>query len=141
MSHVPVSGHSQVGNYYFEENPQSATYPEAARLRAILRSAKTPLAWISGHVHWNTVTKVDGMPHLTLQSLTETFTTGGEAAGTFGLLELSDRIDWRVVGKDPFAFAMDTAETLRRWRPPMAPFAKNPAMQERYAKLAAATST
>ncbi len=126
VSHVPVSGHSQIGNYYFERNPLNATYPDAARLRAILREAKVPLAWISGHVHWNTVTKVDGMPHLTLQSLTETFTTGGEAAGTFGLLELSDRIDWRVVGKDPFGFSMNAAETLRRWRPPMAPVELKP---------------
>lgn len=119
VSHVPVSGHSQVGNYYFEQNPQRATYPNAARLRTILRSATVPVAWIAGHVHWNTVTKVDGIPHLTLQSLTETFTTGGEAAGSFGLLELSDRIDWRVAGRDPFAFSMDAAATLGRWRPPM----------------------
>lgn len=126
VSHVPVSGHSQIGNYYFERNPENATYPGAARLRSILRSARVPLAWISGHVHWNTVAKVDGIPHLTLQSLTETFTTGGEAAGTFGLLELSDRINWRVVGNDPFAFSMDTAETLRRWRPPMPPVELKP---------------
>lgn len=121
VSHVPVSGHSQVGNYYFEENAQNATYPDAARLRAILREAKVPVAWIAGHVHWNTVTKVDGIPHLTLQSLTETYTTGGEAAGSFGLLELSDRIDWQVVGRDPFAFGMEAAASLRRWHPPMPP--------------------
>ena len=140
VSHVPVSGHSQIGNYYFERNPESATYPGAARLREILRGANVPLAWISGHVHWNTVTKVDGMPHLTLQSLTEGFTTGGEPSGAFGLLELSDRIDWRVVGRDPFAFAMDSAETLRRWHLPMLPFDQIPAVRERHARLAAAAS-
>ncbi len=141
VSHVPVSGHSQVGNYYFERNPEHATYPEAARLRQILRDAKVPLAWISGHVHWNTVTKVDGMPHLTLQSLTESFTTGGEAAGTFGLLELSDRIDWRVVGGDPFAFGMHAAETLRRWHPPMLPFDQIPGLRERMAGRSAAAAS
>ncbi len=141
VSHVPISGHSQIGNYYFERNPEHATYPDAARLRTILRNAKVPLAWISGHVHWNTVTKVDGMPHLTLQSLTETFTTGGEAAGTFGLLELSDRIDWRAVGGDPFGFSMKAEETLRRWHPPMLPFDQIPGLRERMAGRPAAPSS
>lgn len=132
VSHVPVSGHSQIGNYYFEENPQHAGYPGSARLRATLRQAKVPVVWISGHVHWNTVTKVDGIPHLTLQSLTETFTTSGVASGCFGLLELGERIDWRVVGSDPFAFAMDAADTLTRWREPMPPFDQIPAIRDKY---------
>ena len=138
VSHVPISGHSQIGNYYFERNPESATYPQAARLRQILSLAKVPVAWISGHVHWNTATKVDGIPHLTLQSLTETYTTAGEAAGSFGLLELSERIDWQVVGKDPFAFGTAAADTLRRWRTPMLPVDQIPEYRERLAKLAAA---
>ena len=141
VSHVPVSGHSQIGNYYFERNPEHATYPEAARLRSILRDAKVPLAWVSGHVHWNTVTKVDGMPHLTLQSLTESFTTGGEPAGTYGLLELSDRIDWRVVGGDPFTFSMKASETLRRWHPPMLPFDQIPGLRERMAGRSTAAAS
>ncbi len=131
VSHVPISGHSQIGNYYFEENPQHAGYPGSGRLREILRGAKVPVAWISGHVHWNTVTKVDGIPHLTLQSLTETFTTSGEASGCFGLLELGERIDWRVTGQDPFAFAMDTAETLKRWHKPLPPFDQIPAIRDK----------
>ena len=138
VSHVPVSGQSQIGNYYFERNPKSATYPDAARLRTILSAAKVPVVWISGHVHWNTVTKVDGIPHLTLQSLTETYTSGGEASGCFGLLDLSETIDWRVEGKDPFAFRMAAADTLSRWHPPMLPMDQIPGYRERMARIAAA---
>jgi hypothetical protein len=140
VSHVPVSSHSQVGNYYFEANPEHAGYPQSARIRAILRSASVPVAWIAGHVHWNTVTKVDGIPHLTLQSLTETFTTGGEAAGSFGLLELSEQIDWRVFGRDPFAFRMEATASLERWRPPMPPFDQVPGLKERMERRKAAAA-
>ncbi|MBN8941717.1 MAG: metallophosphoesterase [Rhizobiales bacterium] len=122
VSHVPVSGHSQVGNYWFENNPQYATYPSANRIRAVLRQARVPVIWISGHVHWNTLTTVDGIAHITLQSLTETFTTQGEAAGAFALLELSDKVLWRVHGRDPFAWSADRADLARRWMTPLPDF-------------------
>lgn len=131
VSHVPVSGHAQTGNYYFERNPQASTYPGAERLRAVLREARAPLAWISGHVHWNTLTIVDGVPHFTLQSLTESFTTLPEPAGAFGLLELSDRIVWRAHGLDAFAADLPAAQTARRWITPLQPFDDHPEMRQR----------
>lgn len=142
-SHVPVSGHSQVGNYYFERNPASSTYPQADKVRAALRRLKTPAAWVSGHVHWNTVTTVDGIPHLTQQSLTEAFVTAdepahGTPAGAFGLLELSaDAIDWQVLGADAFRFSAPLAQMARRWFPPMPPFEDIPGQEERRAALRA----
>lgn len=121
-SHVPVSGHSQSGNYYFERNPALSTYPEAARVRAVLATASVPVVCVAGHVHWNTLTMVAGQPHLTLQSLTETFTTHPEPAACFALLALSDRVDWRVFGNDTIAVQLDAAATARRWVPPLPPF-------------------
>jgi 3',5'-cyclic-AMP phosphodiesterase len=131
VSHVPVSGHAQTGNYYFERNPASSTYPGAERVRAVLRAATVPVVWVSGHVHWNTLTCVDGIPHITLQSLTESFTTLPESAGSFGLLELSDRILWQVHGRDSFAATLDTAATARRWITPLQPFEDHPEMRQR----------
>lgn len=122
ISHVPVSGHSQAGNYWFENNPQFSTYPAAARVRATLRAARVPVVWVSGHVHWNTLTMVDGIAHITLQSLTETFTTRGEPAGAFALLELSDRVMWRVHGLDPFAWSAHRDDLARRWLTPLPDF-------------------
>lgn len=119
MSHVPVSGHAQVSNYYFERSPQFSTYPTASRVRDTLRAARVPIVWLSGHVHWNTVTMIDGMPHLTVQSLTETFTTHPEPAGTWGLLELDERISWEAFGRDSFRFGIDAASTARRWLAPL----------------------
>jgi predicted phosphodiesterase len=126
MSHVPVSGHAQTGNYYFERNPHLSTYPGAERVRAVLRMARVPVVCIAGHVHWNTLTTVDGIPHITLQSLTESFTTHPAPAASWALLELDEAINWEVFGEDRFAHRQDAAATLRRWVPPLAPFAPPP---------------
>lgn len=119
-SHVPVSGHSQVGNYYFENNPGVSTYPQADRARAMVEQSRHPVVFLSGHVHWNTVTPVNGTVHLTQQSLTESFTTDGEPAGAMGLIELGDTVNWRVVGRDPMSFSF--RPTAARWTPPVPPF-------------------
>ncbi len=122
MSHVPVSGHAQTGNYYFERNATSSTYPGTERLRAELRAARVPVMWLSGHVHWNTVTVIDGIPHFTMQSLTESFTTSPEPAAAWALLQLDHAIDLRVFGRDPFAMTIDAADTQRRWLAPLPEF-------------------
>lgn len=119
-SHVPVSGHSQIGNYYFQRNASVSTYPQADRARAALAQARVPVACVAGHVHWNTVTTVDGIPHITQQSLTESFTTGGEPARAWGMLELSDTVHWQVFGDDPYEARLTPAR--HRWTPPLAPF-------------------
>ena len=138
FSHVPVSGHSQDGNYYFERNPSSSTYPGADdRVRAILATARVPVSLFAGHVHWNTLTMCNGQPHFTLQSLTESFTTAPEPAGSYALLELSEEIDWRVFGKDTFAARLNTAETARRWVAPLPPFNQHPEIRQRVVAEAA----
>lgn len=127
VSHVPVSGHSQVGNYYFQNNPAASVYPTADRARAALALARVPVVCLAGHVHWNTVTTVDGITHLTQQSLTESFTTAGEPAGAMGVLELGDTVRWEVAGDDPFAFAF--RPTARRWTPPLPDFRAHPELR------------
>ncbi|MEL6572412.1 MAG: metallophosphoesterase [Pseudomonadota bacterium] len=122
VSHVPVSGHSQIGNYYFESNPDVATYPQSPRVREALALAQVPVIWMAGHVHWNTVTQVNGVFHLTQQSLTESFTTGGAPAGSWGTLTLADEVTWQVYGDDPFSCKLPVQS--RKWVPPLKPFAK-----------------
>lgn len=119
-SHVPVSGHSQVGNYWFERNEDVSRYPESPRVRQALAQAGVPVVCISGHVHWNTVTTVNGITHLTQQSLTESFTTQGEPAAAWGMLELSDTVHWQVFGKDPFEARL--TPKAGRWTPPLGRF-------------------
>ena len=124
-SHVPVSGHSQIGNYYFQNTPEVSRYPQSARVRDALAKAHVPVAAIAGHVHWNTVTTVDGIPHLTQQSLTESFTTQGAPAEAWGLLDLGDTVHWQVFGRDPFEARLTPQP--RRWTPPHPPFRRSSA--------------
>lgn len=146
-SHVPVSGHSQIGNYYFQRNQDLSTYPQGEAIREILRGSKVPTAWVAGHVHWNTLTIVDGIPHITLQSLTESYVMGSErgagaACGAFGLLSLSmEQLDWRVMGADPFQASLPVAPMARRWYAPKEPFTGSPESEERWARIAAFQAT
>ena len=131
VSHVPVSGHAQVGNYYFQNNPANATYPGAERVRAALALARVPVVCIAGHVHWNTITTIDGITHLTQQSLTESFTTQGEPAGAMGVLELGESVRWEVVGRDPIVFGFRPQAS--RWTTPLPDFRTHPGLRERRA--------
>lgn len=142
-SHVPLSGHSQIGNYYFQRNPAASAYPQGDLIRDTLRTSTVPTVCLAGHVHWNTLTTVDGIPHLTLQSLTESFTmspeTGaGAPCGAHGLLELTAQtIDWQVFGADAFRASLPVTQTARRWYRPMADFSQVPGHAEREARIAA----
>jgi hypothetical protein len=103
VSHVGVSGHPMDSNYYFEGRAEFSTYPNRDAVLAILDDTVAPVAWLSGHVHWNTFMRIAGVPHLTIQALSESFTTGGEAAATWGTLTLSaDGLALAVRGNDPF---------------------------------------
>lgn len=132
LSHVPVSGHAQIGNYYFQENPDLSTYPQSPRVRQALGQARVPVVWLAGHVHWNSVTQIDGMFHLTQQSLTESFTTGGEPAGAWATLDLGSEVTWTVQGKDSFACTLPTH--TQRWVPPLRPFSRGRPQQGASAK-------
>ncbi|CAL77914.1 hypothetical protein; Putative hydrolase [Bradyrhizobium sp. ORS 278] len=122
VSHVPLSGHAQHGNYYFEANPGHATYAELDQIRATMAHAPCPIVALAGHVHWNTLTTVDGTPHITLQSLTETFISG-DAAEAFGVLDIEgDELRWVVRGREPVSIVLPWPKTKSRWRSPLPRF-------------------
>lgn len=129
-SHTPLSGHGQDGNYYFENTPGYSRFPQAPRLREVLRGTNQPILCLAGHVHWNTVTVVDGVTHLTQQSLTESFTMSpergqGQPCGAYGVLELgSETINWRVHGEDAFALELPVRQLARRWYQPLPPLSE-----------------
>lgn len=123
FTHVPLSGHSQLSNYYFQNNPEFSRYPNATdRVLAILATAQVPLACFAGHVHWNTFTQIQGQPHFTLQSLTESFTTTPDPAGAYALLDLNGQINWQVMGHDQLSITIPVSQTVRRWITPLNPF-------------------
>lgn len=122
VSHVPLSGHAQTGNYYFERNPGHATYAEVAEIRRVIAAAPCSIVACAGHVHWNTVTVVDGTPHITLQSLTETF-AGGTPSGSTGSLEIDgESLTWKVGGLERLGLELEFPRRKRRWAAPLPRF-------------------
>ncbi len=134
FSHVPLSGHGQTGNYYFQENPEFSRYPQTPRVLDVLAMARVPVFCFAGHVHWNTLTTVNGIPHATLQSLTETFTTHPEPAAAMTVLDLGVQdVSWQVHGLDQFQARLPVAQTARRWISPLPPFASHREIRARLA--------
>ncbi len=137
-THVPLSGHSQVGNYYFERNPEYSTYPDNRTVLEAVEATGKAALWLSGHVHWNTLNNVRGLPHVTVQSVSERFTTYPHGAAAFAMLEIADdRFSIDVHGNDPFHARMPFRKSGERpWMTPLAPFVAPP--EERQAELQSA---
>lgn len=131
FTHVPLSNHDVSANYWFAHNRHSATYPNSDRIRHILESARVPVVCFSGHVHWNTLNRINGIAYATLQSLTESFTTHPEPARAWTLLELDDDIACHTFGHDTFSWRLPAAQTMRRWLPLLPPFSENPEIKAR----------
>jgi Icc protein len=122
FTHVPLSGASMVGNYWFQNNPAFAGYPNADAARELIETQGHVALCVAGHVHWNSLHRAGAVPHLTLQSLTESFATSGEAAGAWGALELGDEIRWRVHGDDPIEMVLPMRQPGETWPTPLRKF-------------------
>lgn len=122
FTHAPLGGGSMTGNYWFQNNPAFAAYPNAADARALIEDLGHLVLCVAGHVHWNSLHRVNGVPYLTAQSLTESFTTDGEPAGAWATLEIDAAIRWRVHGRDPIEIALPLRNRGAKWVEPR-PFA------------------
>ncbi|WP_299441352.1 HAD-IIA family hydrolase [uncultured Rhodospira sp.] len=120
LTHVPLGGGSMAGNYYFDSNPHMATYPEHAEIRRVIEDSRHVALCLAGHVHWNSVQTVDAVPYLTVQSLTESFTTPGRACGAWADLDIrADRVRLRVAGLDSLDMTIPLRAPATRWTPRM----------------------
>jgi calcineurin-like phosphoesterase family protein len=132
-THVPLSGHSQIGNYYFQRNAQYSTYPDHDIVRAAVEATGKAALWLSGHVHWNTVTNVGNVQHVTIQSLSERFTTMPLTAAAYADLEVTgNQFTIDVHGNDPFHVRLPFRKSGDcPWVTPMQPFADRVVEMER----------
>ena len=128
FTHVPLSSGSMVGNYWFQNNPDFAGYPNAAEARALIEAHGNVTLCVAGHVHWNSLNRAGAIPHVTVQSLTESFTTAGAPAAAWATFELDDAaIRWRTHGRDPIDVTLPLRRPGETWEPPLKPFRRRPA--------------
>jgi hypothetical protein len=120
FTHMPVDTGSMVGNYYFARRyAHGEQHRNASLARDLIESSEKVIAVVSGHVHWNQLHFMDGIPHFALQSLSETFTTHPHAAGSWALLTLGDTVELEVFGRDPVMYRMPVKNASHHWLPPM----------------------
>jgi 3',5'-cyclic-AMP phosphodiesterase len=121
VSHIPISDASMVGNYYFQQFSGGAgNYSNASAARELIQKNTWVSLCVSGHVHWNSIHTVGGVRHFTIQSLTESFTTEGEPAGAYGMLNISPtNVDLEVFGLDPLRLSIPVTFPRRNWPAPL----------------------
>ncbi|WP_283192744.1 metallophosphoesterase [Rhizobium sp. AN80A] len=131
-THVPLSGHSQTGNYYFERNPHYSSYPDHAVVRRAVEATGKAALWLSGHVHWNTVTNVGNVQHITIQSVSERFTTHPITAAAYADVEIKGgQFTVDVFGNDPFHVRLPFRKSGDRpWMAPCGPFTEADSQRE-----------
>ena len=119
FNHVPLSTGSMVGNYWFQNNPEHSGYPNAGEARAVIEQNGHVVLCVSGHVHWNSLNRINAIPYVTIQSLTESFTTSGEPSGAWATLEISDVIRWQTHGADPIEVSLPVRSPQETWPEPL----------------------
>lgn len=122
FSHVPLDGGSMRGNYWFQNNARFGGLPHTDEIQETIQGAGNVVLCVAGHVHWNNVNIIDGIPHLSLQSLSESYTTEGEATGAWAWIELDEEIRWRTHGRDPIQLAVPKRSHNAHWIEPLPPF-------------------
>jgi Icc protein len=89
---------------WFAGAPHIALVRERAELRRIFEQSGRVRAVFNGHLHWNHLDVIRGIPYVTLQSLIENIDDDapGRAAGAYAVARVTDgRIVVRVYGADP----------------------------------------
>jgi HAD superfamily hydrolase (TIGR01450 family) len=122
LTHVPLDGGSMHGNYYFGNNERYGGMPHWREIQALIRQAGNVILCVAGHTYWNDVNFIDGVPHVTVQSLCESFTTEGEAAGAWATIEVDHEVRWRTHGRDGIALAVPVRGLNAHWRQPLPGF-------------------
>ena len=122
FTHVPLDGGSMNSNFYFDNNERFGGLPHAREIQALIREAGNVVLCVAGHVHWNDVNLIDGIPYITVQSLSESFTTEGAAAGAWATIEVDHEIRWRTHGRDEISLAVPVRGLNAHWRQPLPSF-------------------
>jgi 3',5'-cyclic AMP phosphodiesterase CpdA len=93
LMHHPASEQRLEGNRWFERAPHLCRVVERGALRRVLEASGKVLAVFNGHVHWNHLDWIAGIPYVTVQSLIENLDDDapGRAAAAFAVCDVDER--------------------------------------------------
>ena len=98
------------GNRWFEGSPHICLVEERQALRKILRESGRVQAVFNGHLHWNHLDVIDGIPFVTLQSLIENLdddAPGRPAAAHAVVVVERERIVVKIEGAERATYQFD----------------------------------
>ncbi len=93
LMHHPASQMRLDGNRWFDKRPHLARVVERRALRTVIQNSGKVLAVFNGHVHWNHLDIIAGIPYVTLQSLSENLDDDapGRAAAAYAVCDLDEK--------------------------------------------------
>jgi 3',5'-cyclic-AMP phosphodiesterase len=93
LMHHPASEMRLEGNRWFEKAPHLCRVVERRAVRAVIQDSGKVLAVFNGHVHWNHLDVIAGIPYVTLQSLIENLDDDapGRVAAAYAVCDLDER--------------------------------------------------
>lgn len=110
LMHHSASEQDLSDSVWFSGRSHLALVHERRELRAILEESKKVRVVFNGHVHRNYLDVINGIPYVTIQSLTENLDEDapGRPAATYALATLDDeRTIVRVYGNDPAKYQFE----------------------------------
>ena len=93
LMHHPASETRVEGNRWFDQAPHLCRVVERRALRRTLEGSGKVLAVFNGHMHWNHLDVIAGIPYITVQSLVENLDEDvpGRAAAAFAVCDVDER--------------------------------------------------
>jgi 3',5'-cyclic AMP phosphodiesterase CpdA len=93
LMHHPASDMRLEGNRWFEKAPHICRVAGRQELRKVIEASGKVAAVFNGHVHWNHLDVIAGIPYVTIQSMIENLDDDapGRAAAAFAVCDIDDR--------------------------------------------------
>jgi Icc protein len=110
LMHHPASEMRLDGNRWFEGRPQFCLVEERAALRDVIEKSGKVVAVFNGHVHWNHLDIIRGIPYVTMQSLIENLDDDapGRAAAAYAVCDLDEqRLVVNVNGAEQLRYQLE----------------------------------
>jgi Icc protein len=110
LMHHSASEQEVEDSRWWPGRPHLALVKERAELRRIFEESRRVRAVFNGHLHWNHLDVIAGIPYVTVQSLIENLDDDapGRAASAHAVVRLSERrMTVHVRGKDPARYQVE----------------------------------